>query len=242
MTPEVYLYQTLHTLDGRTCALADHLALLDMWSQRLFGRPFRPAAGSLARLIAQTAERMGPDGCDRSKFVRLVLPAEGPWRLEADEVSLYRGFELRSVTPAAATLEYDLPLGEAPTSAREAVAAFAAHQARRKGASAAVRCTARGIALTADDAPLLAVRGRTVCGEAAANVFFDLTVKAVRAAGLEFEQRPLRRDELPHCDELFFTDHRGLTALSHCDGVPYMTMLTERVARAFDSLALFGKK
>ena len=32
-------------------------------------------------------------------------------------------------------------------------------------------------------------------------------------------------------DELFFTDHRGITSLSHCNGLPLMTFLAERIAR-----------
>ena len=33
-------------------------------------------------------------------------------------------------------------------------------------------------------------------------------------------------------DELFFTDHRGITSLSRCNGVPLMTFLAERIAQA----------
>ncbi|MFQ7503703.1 MAG: hypothetical protein ACLRMJ_12500 [Alistipes finegoldii] len=36
------------------------------------------------------------------------------------------------------------------------------------------------------------------------------------------------RDELPRFDELFYVDHRGVTALAHCDGHPCMAILAER--------------
>ena len=35
-------------------------------------------------------------------------------------------------------------------------------------------------------------------------------------------------------EELFFTDHRGITSLSHCDGQPLMTFLAERIAGALE--------
>ena len=35
-------------------------------------------------------------------------------------------------------------------------------------------------------------------------------------------------------DELFFTDHRGITSLSHCNGLPLMTFLAERIAQALE--------
>ena len=34
---EVYLYQTVHVLDGECLCLREHLAVLDRWSRTLFG-------------------------------------------------------------------------------------------------------------------------------------------------------------------------------------------------------------
>lgn len=44
------------------------------------------------------------------------------------------------------------------------------------------------------------------------------------------------RDDLPRMDELFFIDHRGVTALSRCDGQPYMAIFAERIAGALRGL------
>ena len=43
-------------------------------------------------------------------------------------------------------------------------------------------------------------------------------------------------DDLPRMDELFFIDHRGVTALSRCDGQPYMAIFAERIAGALRGL------
>ena len=47
---------------------------------------------------------------------------------------------------------------------------------------------------------------------------------------------PVGRDDLPRMDELFFIDHRGVTALSRCDGQPYMAIFAERIAGALRGL------
>ena len=160
---EVYLYQTVHILGGRSLHLTAHLAVLDRWSRELFGRPAGFRQQPLARQIEALAAQTAPADCDLSQFVRIVVPASGDpaFRLESAGISLYRGYDLRSLMPDAATLQYDMPFPEAPTSAREAAAGLARQQARLHGASVAVRCDGDGIVRTADDAPLFAVRGKT---------------------------------------------------------------------------------
>ena len=233
---EVYLYQTVHVLDGECLCLREHLAVLDRWSRTLFGCPGPQDAREVGTAVAAVVGREAP-GSDRSKFVRLVLPASGSLRLEFEGVSLYRGYDLRSLMPEAVTLQYDMPFPEAPTSAREAAAGLARQQARLHGASVAVRCDGDGIVRTADNAPLFAVRGKTAfVSPAEACVEQELGLRAVEAAGLELEERPVMRDELPRFDELFYVDHRGVTALAHCDGHPCMAILAERVAQSLGGL------
>ena len=222
---EVYLYQTVHILGGRSLHLPAHLAVLDRWSRELFGRPAGFRQQSLARQIEALAAQTAPADCDLSQFVRIVVPASGDpaFRLESAGISLYRGYDLRSLMPDAVTLQYDMPFPEAPTSAREAAAGLARPQARLHDASVAVRCDRDGIVRTADDAPLFAVRGKTAFVSPA-------------EACVELEERPVMRDELPRFDELFYVDHRGVTALAHCDGHPCMAILAERVAQSLGGL------
>lgn len=235
MTQEPYLYQTLHVLDGTCAYLQGHLSVLDGWSQQLFGRSFVPNQKTLAAEIAALAALSVPTGCDRSLFMRLHVPASGEpaYRLAFEAVSLYRGFDLRSLQPEATTLQYDIPLAEAPTSARDAAERLARQQARLSGASIAVRCDWAGLLRTADDAPLFAIRQRDVLAPPAPySVERDLAMQAVLKAGFELREEEIDRTRLPEFDELFYVDHRGLTALSRCDGQPYMMLFAERIAKA----------
>lgn len=232
-----YVYQTVHTLAGRIWRLAEHIAVMNAASQALFGRSFRPDPATLAGRISHLlATENAP--ADRSVFVRLLLSPEGKLEETYAGPSLYRGYDLRSLAPEAVCLIYDLPLGEHPTSAREAATALARAHAQALGYRCAVRCDGDGIVHTADDAPLFAVKGqRVVTTPAPASVEALLAAEAVREAGLPLDIRPLQRNELPCFDELFYFDHRGVTALSYCDGEPYMDIVAGRVARAAARLA-----
>ena len=235
---ELYLYQTVHLAQGRARNAEAHAARLDAASCELFGRGYAPARLA-ARIEALAAAERYPTGV--SGFVRIELGADGEERLTPAGVSLYDGYALRSLQPEAVTLRYDLPLTEAPTSAREAAAQLARRMAERAGADVAVRCDREGILREADDAPLFAVAGHTVlAAPGTQSVERELAVRAVRAAGLELREEPFGCGELPRIDELFFADHRGITALARCDGQPLMSLIAERIALVMEGL--FPKK
>ena len=235
---ELYLYQTVHLARGRARNAEAHAARLDAASRELFGRGYAPARLA-ARIEALAAAERYPTGV--SGFVRIELGAAGEERLTPAGVSLYDGYALRSLQPEAVTLRYDLPLTEAPTSAREAAAQLARRMAERAGADVAVRCDREGILREADDAPLFAVAGHTVlAAPGTQSVERELTMRAVRTAGLELREEPFGCGELPRIDELFFADHRGITALARCDGQPLMSLIAERIALVMEGL--FPKK
>ena len=104
------------------------------------------------------------------------------------------------------------------------------------GAQVAVRCDEADRALTADDAPLFALRGHTlVTAPAPQSVERQTALDAARRAGFEVVEEPLPRRMLPMFDELFYVDWRGVTSLAHCDGEPFMTLLSERIAEAMEA-------
>lgn len=235
---ELYLYQTVHLARRHARNVAAHIAVLDAASHELFGRRYAPGAAQLAeRIEALAAAERYPTGV--SGFVRIELGSDGEERLIPAGVSLYDGYALRSLTPEAVTLCYELPLTEAPTSAREAAAQLARRMAGQAGAETAVRCDRDGILRDADNAPLFAVTGHTVlAAPGAKSVERELAVRAVQAAGLELREEPFGRGDLRRIDELFFADHRGITALARCDEQPLMTLVAERIATAAEGLFL----
>lgn len=234
---DLYLYQTVHVARGRALHVAEHAAVLDAASREWFGRPYTPAAATLAaRIEALAAAERYPTGV--SGFVRIELTEEGLERLLPAGVSLYDGYAYRSLQPTAATIPYEVPFSEFPTSVREAAAVWARRAAERTGAEVAIRCDLEGYFHAAEDAPLFAVTGRTVlaapAGPGPESVERSITRRAVQAVGLTFREEPFGTTDLRRIEELFFTDHRGITSLSRCDGQPLMTFLAERIAGALE--------
>lgn len=231
---ELYLYQTVHVARGRALHVAEHAATLDAAAREWFGYRYTPAAEALKRRIeARAAEERYPTGV--SGFIRLELLPDGEERLLPAGISYYDGYGYRSVQPAAVALRYDLPLTEAPTSAHEAVSLLARRAAERQGAETAIRCDADGCFREAEGAPLFAIVGRRVLeAPGPESVERAITRQAALRAGLEWSTEEFGLDGLHRIEELFFTDHRGITSLSHCNGVPLMTFLAERIAAALE--------
>lgn len=231
---DLYLYQIVHIARGRALHVDEHAALLDAASREWFDRRFTPSVSVLKRQIELRAEaEFYPT--EVSGFIRIELRPDGEVQLLPAGISLYDGYGYRSVQPSAVTLRYDLPLTEAPTSAREAATLLARRAAERQGAGAVIRCDAGGTFREADGAPLFAIVGRTVIeAPGAASVERSITRQAVVRAGLELRSEPFGLDDLNRLEELFFTDHRGITSLSHCNGLPLMTFLAERIAAALE--------
>lgn len=233
---ELTLYQTIHLARGRARNLAAHAALLDAAARDIFARPYRPDLGLLAARIAAVAEAEHYPG-GLSAFVRIEVTADGEERLLPAGGSLYDGYALRSLTPDAVTADYELPLTQAPSTVRKAAALLARQKALQAGATVAVQCDRNGMLCAADDAPLFGILGKRVLpGPAFPCIERDLVLRALPAAGLTTGSEPLTRELLPRLDELFYADHRGITSLAHCDSLPLMSLLAERIARAMEGL------
>ncbi|MDE6778493.1 MAG: aminotransferase class IV [Alistipes sp.] len=228
---EPYVYQRLHVSDGRPLDVAAHVDAAARAARGIFGVDFGADACRTDALCREMLRRNRyPAGV--SSCIDLRVYASGEARWSAGEIFVGRGLVLRALRPEALVVSYGLPFGEAPTSAREAACRLAAAAARRLGCGSVVRCDEHGTALTADDAPLFVVRGeRVYTSPTVGSVERDRAMRAVRASGLPLREVPVLREHLKVVDEAFYCDCRGITSLAGCDGVPYMDIMTRRVAR-----------
>lgn len=228
--------------------LAGHIACLDYFSRKIFKRSYTPDIATLRhRILTLAAANRYPTGV--SGFIRITLNSEGKESLVAIGTSLYNGYAFRSLSPDAASIIYELPFGEAPTSAHEVAADLANCFAQQRGAQIAIRCDQTGTFRSVGCTPIFAVRGYTVLTPptenltrptAIRNVEQALIGQAVQMAGLKLCEEQFGEADLPQLDEIFFADHRGITAFAHCDGHPLMSLMAERIAAAMERL--FPKK
>ena len=200
-----YLYQTLHVRGRRPLWLDRHTELLARNIQELFGLRWAP---DLRRLEAQIATLLDANRhpVAGSSFVRMAFTPAGDLLLIPGAVSLYDGYTLRSLRPAAAVVNYGVPYPEYPTSAREAACMLALQAA-----------------VTADN------RAAEADIERAA-------VRTGVQAVIRCDGEEIGREQLARFDEIFYVDHRGLTSLSACEGQLYAAIITERIARVLNKL------
>lgn len=225
-----YLVQTVHVRGRQPRLLREHLDRLERSRAELFGEhPHLDAKEVAERIVRLLDAERYPAGL--SIGVRLELRGCDTLDLRPDPVPLYRGYVLRALRPAACSLRFDVPFSPHPTSAGEAVWATAGEIAAARGYRTAVRIDRSGLRSEADGAPLFTVRGRTVFVPAPpADVTGRLAAEAIRRAGYALRIETTPAEELPFPDELFYVDHRGVTALESCDGRLLMAVIAERVA------------
>ena len=226
--PFVYQHIRVHRLG--LPELAAHIAVAAAAARELFGIEFRPDLRLTDSLCRQMLlQNRYPN--DLSSCIEMRLSASGRVEYRCDGIFVHDGLAMRSVRPGAMTVAYDIPFGEAPSSARLAAHRMALAEARRAGFRSVVRCNAREMVLTADDAPLFAVFGRRIVTPATRpSVERDRVVRAAAAAGYRLDEVQLERTALLRADEIFYSDCRGITALSVCDGRTLADIIARAVA------------
>lgn len=225
-----YIYQYMHVNQLRLPELTAHLAVAAAAARELFGLEFRPdlrETDSLCRRML--LQNRYPQ--DVSSCIVMRLYASGDVIYSCGEIFTCSGLPIRPVRPEAVSVCYDIPFGDAPTSARMAAHELALADARRRGFRSVVRCSGGGMAVTADDAPLFAVFGRRiVTPPTRPSVERDRVVRAAARAGYALAEEPLERGMLARADELFYSDCRGITALGSCDGRTYTDIIARAIA------------
>ena len=232
----LYIYQTLHTVDGSPRNVVEHIRTMQRAAQDVFGYlpdlDERTLTEQIRRLLI---ENRAPQAV--SSFVDARLYADGHCELSYLSASLYNGYALRSLTPTASLVEYDLPISSHPTSARRQIAELARVTAQKRGASVAIQCKSDGTLGLADDSPLFVIKDNTIYRSTEPeSVEAELAERAIAMAGLTLQREPVTREQLTRYDELFYFNHIGITSIAHCDSQPYMTILTERIARTLSRL------
>lgn len=259
------LCQTIHVADRRPRMLDAHAELLAAAARALYGLVYTPDTAALgARIAALLREERIPRG--PSVFVRLSLTPQGEERLALTGRSLYDGYALRSIHPEAVPLPYEIPFGAAHSTLCEEADRLADRLADRivRGA-VALCCDDEGRCLRAGGGALFALKGRTLltapaadpaaslreylrlrtAGGASSPLAFAsvermLLLRAAPSARLDVREEAFTLRDLKRMDELFFVDHRGITAFSRVGETPYLSIVAERLAASME--ALFPKK
>lgn len=226
---EPYVYQTLHTLGYKALHTGEHLRLANLHGEALFGRSVPLLPVQLQRLVSKLLDSLRYPRMV-SCFVELRLYASGTTCLSAGETGLAAGYLFRPVYPDAVTLPFYAP--PIPCSATREAIRTAGWTARAQKASSWVGLDTGGGVACCDGQPFFGVENRTVfTPRVEDSVDYTLAWHAIRNAGYRLVTEALTADRLARFDEIFYVDHRGVTALRQLDGRLLMHILAERIAQ-----------
>ena len=225
-----YIYQHIHVRRLLLPELSAHLSVAAAAAKDVFGIDFRPDLRETDSLCRRMLLRNRyPE--DVSSCIEMRLYPTGDLICRCGEIFAGDGLAIRHVRPEATTVCYDIPFGDAPTSVRRAANEMALAEARLRGFRSVVRCSAQGLVATADDAPVFAIFGRRiVTPPARPSVERDRVVRAALQCGYTLAEESTERESLRHADEIFYSDVRGITALSACDGRSLTDIIAHRIA------------
>lgn len=226
----LYVYQVVQTFGHRALHLGEYLRLLNEAVREVLHREGTFEVGDVAAMISEFLRKNNyPAAMPASVELRCYLSGEVV--LLGGEVSPYPKLGLRMLMPAGVCVRYDLPLSGCCSSVRRAAAEAATAHAEHQGARVAVRFDGEGCACSVDDAELFVVKEYTVMSPCEPkSVEGELLLNAIKDSGLQFGVVSMTLETLEDADEIFYADHRGVTALGSFNGRPLMHILAEKIA------------
>lgn len=229
----LYVSQNIAVEGRRGVAVERYVSALDYAARELLGFGVGCSARSLERDIARLLAENGYPS-DSLSYVIVRQYLSGELTITANNIFPYRERALRVVFPRAGIVDFEIPFSEVRSSLSEA-AYEAARMRLPLGVQTVLRRNSLGEVVSADGAPLFAVvEGRVVTPEPAVlSAEFDMAAEAVLAAGLPLAVTTVAEETLMAADELFYADHRGITAIASCGERHYMHLLAARVGNRY---------
>lgn len=226
----LYVYQAVITFGHEALHLGEYLCLLKEAANEVLHRALTLDEKAVAAMISDFLRQNGyPTAMPASVELRYYL--SGEFVVIGGDVSPYPRLGLRLLMPAGVDVAYDLPLSEHCSSVRRSAAEAARAYAESRGAKVVVRLGADGCARSVDDSELFVIKEYTVMTPAPpVSVEGRLLSAAIERSGLRLECMSLMLAELEGADEIFYADHRGVTALGSFNGHPLMHILAEKIA------------
>ncbi len=225
----VATYQIIHTLAGVIYHLPEHINELLENYYALFRRRTKITEIALRKQITEVIKQ---SRCPKevSLFVRLELSEGGVLRVTEHERSLYRGYSLRCISPRVAPVEFNMPHIHIPSSARDALIDFANAEAKYNRGDLALRSHNGCVDMIGGAAIFASLNNELITSQESHSVEHSVLKKLAHQAEINVTYRPIRVDELPLLDELFFVDHYGITSIKACGSRFYMSITANTLA------------
>ncbi|MBE6200368.1 MAG: hypothetical protein E7138_08780 [Rikenellaceae bacterium] len=231
-----YIYQSIHTLSHKTRHAADHLKILNTAAMRLFGVQSDLTRRELER---QTTALLEANYCTRNTSIEVILKLypTGEQTLEVGEESIYSGYVVRSLRPEASIIRSTAPLADYPTSAMVATRHLMREIATARDKHRVIMANEQGDVINDVAEPLLVIKEDTITLQPSPlqSVEQQLIELAALRLGYKVEHAPITVKMLQSAHEVLILSWQGITAVSHIESKPYMSVISERLALEIES-------
>lgn len=231
-----YVYQHIHTLSHKARHTADHLKILNIAAQRLFGLQ---CDLSRREVEQQIAELLAANHTTRNTSVAITIKlyASGDYTLEEGESSIYSGYVVRSLRPECSIIASSAPLADYPTSAMVATRELMTQIATARGLHRVIMADHQGTIIADEAEPIVIVKGYTITMHpyTTPSVEQQILERTAHILRLKVEHAPLTVKMLQEADEVLALSWQGITAIGHIDNRPYMSIIAERMAAEIEN-------
>ena len=228
---ELSLYQRLRATEGHIMHLSRHLDILHSYADILLPQSPIPTAAEVEQMCQRVLSRGGYSS-NSTHILELRLWQSGRVRLSVIETSLYKGFDLRVLRPNAAIIEGCSTALLYPTSAALECEKLMKIIARQNGCDVAL-AVQNGSVIAIDSTNPIVVHGTNVTiGQSITSAYTEFiieTLKKLPQYNISLSEISLQ--QAASADELFFADHRGLTAIGALGGRQYSDTVAYAIAK-----------
>lgn len=228
---ELFLYQRMRTTSGSIVSLDSHLKAIEAAAAEIFPHFTLPDKAAVERDCNRLLCSYGVS-TTAVQIVELRVWQSGRYRLHIVENSPYKGFELRVMRPKARVVRGFEQVVALPSSAALAAVELMRHTARRDGYDTAVVVDSENRVISVDGALPVTVHGTqiTVCNSEYYPYNAMIVAALAKLSHYTLVSYPIRLEHLYSADEIFYADHRGITALGSIDD-HYLTDSTAYAAQ-----------
>ena len=236
-TVSPFVYQDIHTLNRECRYTAQHIEFLNIAADKLFSTKLKQGIDTIER---QAKELLEKNRITRNATVgvRLSMDAEGNYRLEELEPTIYEGYKLRLLRPTTLCIAGDIPWPAFPTSALIEAKKLADTVVKQRGVHEALITDSQGHIVSDATKPLILIREYTATFSPTTqhSVESATAVAACRHIGLKVTFEHFGIDEIEQADELMYVNYQGITSITKVGRHTFMHILSERIAEAMEEL------
>ena len=228
---ELSLYQRLRATDGRIMYLSRHLDILRSYAAILLPHTPIPTASEIEQMCSRLLSRGGYSSSS-THILELNLWQSGRVRLSVIETSLYKGFDLRVLRPNAAIIEGCSTALLYPTSAALECEKLMKIIARQNGCDVALSVQNSSVIAIDSTNPIIVHGTNVTIGNSITSAYTELVVETLKKLPqYNISLSEISLQQVATADELFFADHRGLTAVGSLGGRQYSDTVAYAISK-----------